>query len=98
MKNKIQQFFLAFLICVIGTSFHPKYGIGIALTVAILKNLKDSAVSECGWSWGAIAAALAGGTAGFVAYIAIDQMDLIHALLNGELIDTVMSAVESILP
>lgn len=85
MKNKIQQFFLAFLICVIGTSFHPKYGIGIALGFSLLKNIIDSFSSDDGWSWAPIASAIAGGTTGVVVYIAIDQYQILQ---------TVMSAVE----
>ena len=98
MKHKFQQFVYAFLICLVGTSFHPKWGIGIALSIAVLKNIKDSIFTEQGWSWGALAAAVAGGATGFVAYVAIDQMQLITNLMDVGIVETVMSAVESFLP
>lgn len=73
MKHKFQQFVYAFLICLVGTSFHPKWGIGIALGFSLLKNIIDSFSSDDGWSWAPIASAIAGGTTGVVVYIAIDQ-------------------------
>lgn len=85
MKHKFQQFVFAFLICLIGTSFHPKWGIGIALGFAFLKNIIDSFSSDDGWSWAPIASAIAGGTTGVVVYIAIDQYQILQ---------TVTSAVE----
>lgn len=51
MKDKFLHWFYSFFVCLIGTSFHPKWGIGIALGLGVIKELKDMIQKGNKWSW-----------------------------------------------
>jgi len=50
-KDKALHLFWSFWIALIATSFHPKWGIGLALGLGAIKELKDMIQKGNKWSW-----------------------------------------------
>lgn len=80
MKFKFQHVFFSFLICITGTSFHPKWGVVLALSFGVLKETIDCLQRSRLWSWGDIGADLLGIAVATIAYGMVEKSDILQTV------------------